>query len=499
MTSQITDPVPEPVGHPVVVTGALEPHLSRGLWLVKWLLVIPHAVILFFLWVAAAVLTVVAWFAIVFTGRYPRSIFDFNVGVLRWSWRVWFYAYGALGTDRYPPFTLADDPGYPARLDVAYPARLSRGLVFVKSWLLAIPHYLVLGFFLGAGVAASSADRRPAWPWNVGLVGVLVLIAAVVLLFTARYPQPIFDFVLGMDRWAARVGAYVLLMTDVYPPFRLDQGGEEAPRPPAPGSPPTPAAASASAPGSAPVSTSGPTGPRRWTSLRIVGLAAGSVLLAVALASGLGGGALLFAHQALRDDDGFLMTGGERFTTASYAITTQDIDLNTGSLTHAFIGDVKLTARDASKPVFIGIAPTPQVRGYLAGVAHAVVIDIRNGTPLYREIGGGPISSAPTQSLSWSAYASGSGTQTLRWNADDGHWTVLLMNADGSPNVSAVLSTGATLPALGWGAATLLVTAGLLAIVGLVLVLVSLPRAPASPPVSTPPAAAPPGVASTTL
>ena len=216
--------------YPVRLEGRLDPQLSRWLWLVKWLLAIPHFIVLFFLWVAFVVLTIVAFFAILFTGRYPRGIFDFNLGVLRWTWRVSYYSYGALGTDRYPPFTLGEAPDYPATLDVAYPERLSRGLVLVKWWLLAIPHYILLGIFLGgAGSAADRGQDWDGWHWwyGGGLIWALVLFAAIALLFMARYPRGLFDFVLGLDRWVARVVAYAGLMTDAYPPFRLDQGGDD--------------------------------------------------------------------------------------------------------------------------------------------------------------------------------------------------------------------------------------------------------------------------------
>jgi hypothetical protein len=216
-------------GYPVRLTGELDPNLSRWLWLVKMFLAIPHYLVLAFLWAAFGVTTVVAGFAILFTGRYPRTLFDFNVGVLRWNWRVGFYVYAALGTDRYPPFTLArtDDP---AVFDVAYPENLSRGLVVVK-WLLAIPHLIIVGLIV--------ADILP-YPWTsndrssglqpVGgysVLNLLVVVAGFFLLITRQYPRGLFDLLVGINRWLYRVLTYVAFMHDEYPPFALNQGQYE--------------------------------------------------------------------------------------------------------------------------------------------------------------------------------------------------------------------------------------------------------------------------------
>lgn len=221
---------PPPPAYPVRLEGVIpaDRELSRWVWIFKWLLGIPHYILLFFLGIAFAVLTVVAFFAILFTGRYPRGIFEFNVGVMRWSWRVAFWSYSALGTDRYPPFSLGPEPGYPATLEVAAPEHLSRGLVLVKWWLLAIPHYIVVSILTGSAWMYVWNDGYgwAGWGWG-GLIGLLVLFAAAVLLFAGRYPRGIFDLVMGFNRWVFRVWAYAALMRDEYPPMRLDPGPRE--------------------------------------------------------------------------------------------------------------------------------------------------------------------------------------------------------------------------------------------------------------------------------
>jgi hypothetical protein len=152
---------------------------------------------------------------------------------------VQFYATAAIGTDRYPPFTL-DHTDYPADLDIAYPERLSRGLVLVKSWLLALPHLIVLGVLADTWQLGDADGFQFA---GGGLIGALTLAAGLLLVFTGRYPAPLFDLLVGLNRWVYRVTAYVALMTDTYPPFRLDQGpadpGGVAPTPSTPDAPAT--------------------------------------------------------------------------------------------------------------------------------------------------------------------------------------------------------------------------------------------------------------------
>ena len=220
----VTPGATTPYVYPARLHGYLDPNLSRWMWLVKWFLAIPHCIILFFLWFAFGVVTIVAWFAILFTARYPRSLFNFSAGVIRWNWRVAYYAFSAIGTDAYPPFTLARTD-YPADFDVDYPERLSRGLVLVKSWLLAIPHLLIIGVLTGTAWTWESRDGQwVQYGVGISLLGLLVLIAGVILLFTGQYWRGIFDLLLGLNRWIYRVIAYVALMRDEYPPFHLDMG-----------------------------------------------------------------------------------------------------------------------------------------------------------------------------------------------------------------------------------------------------------------------------------
>jgi uncharacterized protein DUF4389 len=488
--------------YPVRVDAVLDPDVSRWLWLVKWLLLIPHYVVLLFLWLAFLVVSVIAFVAILVTGRYPRALFDFNVGVLRWSWRVHYYGYGALGTDRYPPFTLADVPDYPAHLDVPYPERLSRGLVLVKWWLLAIPHYLVIGVFAGGGLwltGRSNPDGAGNDGWAAGgLIGLLVLIAAVVLLIRGRYPRSLYDFVLGMDRWVVRVAAYATLMTDSYPPFRMDLGGADPGSIPA-GPLPTAPLGSTSAPspaaGSPGASASRPPG-HRWTPGRVVSLVLGALLLLTSTGLLAAGGGLLWADQTQRED-GWLTSEADPVSTARYALVSDDVTLDAAGADRVvdnLIGRVRLqvTSTDPGVALFAGVAPSGAVNSYLSGVGQRQLGNIGPGTGatgwnmgsgsamdpgMMTDLAGGPPAVPPADQDIWVAQTSGSGTQSLEWTPTAGNWTVVVMRADGSADVATTLAVAATVPGLTWAAWGLLGGGAVLLALGGLLIALALRRA----------------------
>lgn len=451
-------------GYPVHVHADPQPPPSRWLWLVKWLLLIPHAVVLVFLWVAFVVLSVVAFVAILVTGRYPRSLFDFNVGVMRWSWRVSYYGYNALATDRYPPFTLSEVPDYPAHLDVDYPEHLSRGLVLVKWWLLALPHYLVVGILVGGGTWWIASDDSPArYAWGGGLVGLLVLVAAVVLALTGRYPRGLYDLVLGLNRWVLRVGAYAALMTDDYPPFRLDLGPAE------PGEPrSTPAPSAPDRAGYAPSTGPRPPGRPGWTAGRVVAVVVGALLGIGSLGLLTAGGSALVADHALRDSAGYVTSPERHVSSVGYAVVAPSMRIDTAlgasRMPRRMLGDVRLlaTAREG-QTVFVGITSASDAQRYLGAVARSVP---DQGWSDGRELPGLAPTGPPTGLAIWDESVVGSGTQQLSWTPRPGDWTVVLMNGDGSAGVSAEVSVGAQIPWLGGagvaalGAGLVLLTAG---------------------------------------
>lgn len=477
-----------PTPYPVRVEATLDEPLNRGLWLVKWLLAIPHYVVLVFLWVAFWVVSVVAFFAILFTGRYPRALFNFNVGVLRWSWRVAYYSYAALGTDRYPPFTLDEVPDYPAHLEIPYPEQLSRGLVLVKWWLLAIPHYLVVSVFAGGGIWAAQRAGNGDLAGNPstvggGLIGLLVLIAAIVLLFRGRYPRPLFDFILGMNRWVLRVATYASLMTDVYPPFRMDMGGQEPPPAPAPDTAPAPAPAVTSGPEPGPMTSPQQPGTQStssWSAGRWVALVLGSLITLVALTAMTGGVAALLANQLGRDSDGYVTSRSATMSSSTYAVASDAVELYGTAepdwpYVSRLIGNVRvrITPQASSSPMFVGIASATDASRYLSGVEHDTIQQISRGSVRTRFHPGEAPASPPGDLPIWVAQESGTGPLSLEWPVEDGSWTVVVMNSDGSADVAATVDMGATAPVLDSLWILLLVGGGLLLLPGALVIILA--------------------------
>jgi hypothetical protein len=253
--------------------------------------------------------------------------------------------------------------------------------------------------------------------------------------------------------------------------------------------------------------------PRRWTAGRLVALILGILLLLPALGLLAGGGVLLWADRSHRTD-GFLTSGSESFTSSGYALTSERIHLATGPSwlpLSAALGKARLqvTGVDPGRAVFVGIAPVAAVDGYLSGVHHTLVKDIGStvGPDAQVTIPGGAPSGPPTEQTFWTAQVSGTGRQQLTWTPAQGDWSLVVMNADGSPGVSIQARIGASAPGLTRLAWVLLGGGLLLTLVAVLLVVVGarrprLPAAPAPAPVGPPagggPSWAPPGPRSTT-
>ena len=292
-----------------------------------------------------------------------------------------------------------------------------------------------------------------------------MLVAAVVLLFTGRYPRRLFDLVLGLNRWVLRVAGYVALMTDRYPPFRLDQGGHEPQAHETSRVPPQPPAARAAAP-----RTSG------WTAGRVTSVVLGAMLVLMGTVLAGAGGTLAVADATQRED-GYLMSPGMALESSSFAITSQDARLSIDDapswLPDEIVGEVRIAAAadDRSTPVFVGIARTSDVEDYLSGVALDTLDEVRDGEATYRPSPGGAPTTPPADQAFWVAQAGGTDA-TLTWSVQDGEWSVVLMNEDGSAGVAAEVAAGAGLPVLSTVIAALFVLGGLALLAGALMVAV---------------------------
>ena len=197
MSTETTTMIPES-GYPLRFDVEYPESLSRWAIFIKWLLAIPHLIVLYLLGLIAGLFLLIAFLSILFTRRFPRGLFDFIVNVYRWNANV--LAYAGLLRDEYPPFSW-DAGKYPVTFEVDYPEEMGRFLPLIK-WLLVIPHIIALMFVFT-------------------IATLLWFIAFFAILFTGKFPRGMFDFIVGAIRWNYRVNAYAYLLRDEYPPFSL--------------------------------------------------------------------------------------------------------------------------------------------------------------------------------------------------------------------------------------------------------------------------------------
>jgi hypothetical protein len=173
--------------------------------LVQWLLAIPHYAVLYGLQIASEAVAVVSWFVILFTGRLPAGLANFQSMYLRYAMRT--HTYAGFLRQEYPAFGFATTPADPGddprvRVDIIPELENRNRLTTGFRLILVIPHAIVLAFLFIA-------------------LFVVGLIAFFAVLFTGKWPTGLRDFALGVGRWYVRVVAYQLLLTDKYPPFSM--------------------------------------------------------------------------------------------------------------------------------------------------------------------------------------------------------------------------------------------------------------------------------------
>ena len=223
------------------------------------------------------------------------------------------------------------------------------------------------------------------------------------------------------------------------------------------------------------------TAAKRRSAGRIASIVAGSVAAVLAIGF-IAAGALLLWGDSKKDDHGYLSTGKDRYAASTYALATDNLDVDLDGagwiMDRDDLGNVRLAVESsADKPVFVGIARTSDVSEYLHGASYTSVTDVDyspfHATYRDHDHSGDRRPARPTDQEFWAASAHGSGTQTLAWDLEDGDWSIVVMNADGSRGVDTDISAGAKVPflgTLGWislgGALVLLITAGTLVYLG---------------------------------
>ncbi|HEX2293894.1 MAG TPA: DUF4389 domain-containing protein [Actinomycetota bacterium] len=191
------------VDYPVKVELEAPNEIARWRPIAHFFMAIPHFIVSQALQALLGAVTLIAFFAILFTKKYPEGLFRVAVMAERYNWRTTSFALYL--REAYPPFDFQmelEDPRLdPARFSVEYPAELNRWLPLVK-WFLAIPHFFVLlGLFVGGAA--------------------VVVLSFFAVLFTGKYPEGMRNYMVGTTRWYMRVTSYVCLLTDRYPPFSL--------------------------------------------------------------------------------------------------------------------------------------------------------------------------------------------------------------------------------------------------------------------------------------